>query len=83
MGAVDYIVLAVILLIVGLAAFYVIREKRRGTKCIGCPSGGCDCASRNRRPSHGGGSPCSSCCSGGCREEEDSSTESSDAENSN
>lgn len=27
----------VIVLIVGLAAFYVYREKKSGKKCIGCP----------------------------------------------
>ena len=33
----DIIVMGVIVLIVGLAAAYVIREKKRGVKCIGCP----------------------------------------------
>lgn len=37
MGIVDYIAIAVILLIVGAAAFYLIRAKRRGEKCVGCP----------------------------------------------
>ena len=50
----DILVLAVIGLIVGLAAGYVIREKKRGATCIGCPSGGscascagCSCCSTN------------------------------------
>ena len=51
MGAVDYIAIAAIVLIVGASAFYIIRAKRRGEKCVGCPyakqcggkcSGGCD-----------------------------------------
>ena len=33
----DIIVLAAILLVVGGAAAYIIREKRKGKKCIGCP----------------------------------------------
>lgn len=33
----SILVLAVILLIVGSAAWYIRREKRKGTKCIGCP----------------------------------------------
>ena len=33
----DLIVLAVILLIVGGALFYVIRQKKKGVHCIGCP----------------------------------------------
>ena len=48
MGAVDYIAIAAIALIVGAAAFYIIRAKRRGEKCVGCPyakqcSGKCGC----------------------------------------
>ena len=34
---IDYIVIAVIVLIIGAAAFYIIREKKKGKKCIGCP----------------------------------------------
>ena len=37
MGAVDIIVIALIALIIGAATFYIIRSKRRGQKCIGCP----------------------------------------------
>ena len=37
MGAPDYIALAAILAIVGGAVFYIVRAKRRGEKCIGCP----------------------------------------------
>ena len=32
----DIIVIAIVVLIVGAAAAYIIREKKRGTKCIGC-----------------------------------------------
>lgn len=42
----DIIVAAVIVLTVAAAAIFVIRAKKRGRKCIGCPdpgscSGGC------------------------------------------
>ena len=37
MGATDIIVIAIIALIIGAATFYIIRAKRRGQKCIGCP----------------------------------------------
>lgn len=57
MGIVDYIVLAAIVLIVGAAVFYIVRAKRRGERCIGCPmsgkcgkscsSGGCSCFSES------------------------------------
>ena len=48
----DIIVILVIALIVGLAAFYVYKAKKSGQKCIGCPhsktcgsksSEGCSC----------------------------------------
>lgn len=35
----NIIVIAVIVLVVGSATAYVIRAKRKGKKCIGCPSG--------------------------------------------
>ena len=40
---VDYIIGAVILLIISCAVAYVIKSKKSGKKCIGCPAGGkCD-----------------------------------------
>ena len=52
MGIVDYIVIAVIGLIIGLAVGYIRREKKQGKKCIGCPdsgtcAGNCGCCGRN------------------------------------
>ena len=40
MNGIDYIVLAVILIIVGGAIFYIRKAKKSGRKCIGCPSSG-------------------------------------------
>lgn len=37
MNAVDYIAIAAIVLIVGAAVYYIVRAKRRGEKCVGCP----------------------------------------------
>ena len=37
----TYIVIGIILLILGLAAWYVIRAKKKGKKCIGCPETNC------------------------------------------
>lgn len=56
----NAIVIAVLVLIVGAAAWYVIRAKKNGAKCIGCPSG-CNCSH-----SHDDKSSC--CC--GCGEKE-------------
>ena len=38
MGVGDYIAIAAIVVILGLAIFYVVRAKKNGQKCIGCPS---------------------------------------------
>ena len=42
----DIIIGAVLVVIVGLAVFYIIRAKKKGKKCIGCPDGGCDCCNK-------------------------------------
>lgn len=46
----NIIIIAVLLLILGGATAYVIKAKKSGKKCIGCPSGG----------------SCGGSCSGGC-----------------
>lgn len=48
MKPVDYVIIGVILLIVGLVIYYMHKSKKSGRKCIGCPDGG----------------SCASCCSG-------------------
>ncbi|MBQ8598099.1 MAG: FeoB-associated Cys-rich membrane protein [Lachnospiraceae bacterium] len=50
----NFIVVAVVLMIIGAAVAYIIKEKKHGVKCIGCPAAG-TC------PSSKGGQ-----CSGGC-----------------
>ena len=46
----NFVIIAIVAAIIGLAARYIYKEKKRGVKCIGCPEG-CSCS---------GG------CSGGC-----------------
>ena len=36
----NFVVLTVVLVIVGAAVAYIIKEKKRGVKCIGCPAAG-------------------------------------------
>lgn len=55
----DIIIIAVLAVILGAAARYVIKAKKSGRKCIGCPEGCC--------PSKKDGSPC--CCGCGSKEE--------------
>lgn len=54
----NVIIAAVILLMAGLASFYIVKEKKKGTKCIGCPAGGHCCGG------HEGDSQCG--CGGNC-----------------
>ncbi len=42
----DIIAVIVILIILGIAIGYIVRSKKKGVKCIGCPSGG-DCSKCN------------------------------------
>ena len=42
------IVSLILVLVIGGAALYIYKAKKRGVKCIGCPSGG----------------KCSGCCTG-------------------
>lgn len=37
---VNFIFAAIIIAIVGLAVAYIVREKKRGVKCVGCPMAG-------------------------------------------
>ena len=51
----DFILVSILVVIVGAAIAYIRKEKKRGVKCIGCPSAG-TCASKN------GGSGCGCGC---------------------
>ena len=42
---IDIIVIAIVVALSGAALGYVIKSKKRGAKCIGCPSGGCSSCS--------------------------------------
>lgn len=37
----NLLVAGILLLAVGAAVAYIVKAKKSGTKCIGCPSGGC------------------------------------------
>ena len=40
MNPVDYIIIAVVVLILGFSAWFIWKSKKSGQKCIGCPNGG-------------------------------------------
>ena len=77
MELIDIIVIAVIVLIIGGASAYIIKAKKSGKKCIGCPDS-CSCHT-NKKPERSGSScsSCSSCscCSGCCGAEETDDTD--------
>ena len=58
----NAILIIVLVAILGGAVAYIVKAKRNGVKCIGCPSGG-SCGGK-KGGSCGG---CDSCC--GCHEE--------------
>ena len=41
----NVIVVAVVLGIIGAAIAYIVKEKKKGVQCIGCPAGA-ECAKR-------------------------------------
>ncbi|MBR2948787.1 MAG: FeoB-associated Cys-rich membrane protein [Lachnospiraceae bacterium] len=42
----DLIVILILLIIIGAAIVFIVREKKRGVKCIGCPAAG-QCARKS------------------------------------
>ena len=42
----DIIIGLVLLAVVGVAIAYIVKEKKRGVKCIGCPNAG-TCQKKN------------------------------------
>lgn len=54
MSIADYIVIGIIALIIGAAVAYIIKAKKSGKRCIGCPDGA-SCARKCD------GSTCGSC----------------------
>lgn len=42
----DIITVAIIAVVIAAAVTYIVKEKKKGTRCIGCPSAG-TCASKN------------------------------------
>ena len=37
----NIIIVIVLIVLVGAAGFYIVKEKKKGSKCIGCPNSGC------------------------------------------
>ncbi len=37
---VDFVIIGIVILILGGAVAYIVKAKKKGAKCIGCPAGG-------------------------------------------
>lgn len=59
----DFMVAIVILAVIGAAVVYIVKEKKKGVKCIGCPAAG-NCAGKN-----GAHSACGCSCHSNTNEE--------------
>lgn len=57
----EIVAVVLIALIIGGAAFYIVKAKKSGKKCIGCPDG-CSCSAKK------GKNGACTCCS--CHQEE-------------
>ena len=43
----NFIILGILLIIVGTASYYIYKEKKKGSRCIGCSSSGCCSAKKS------------------------------------
>ncbi len=43
---IDIIIIASVLLVITAASLYIIKQKKKGKKCIGCPYAG-ECSKKN------------------------------------
>ena len=55
----NIIIILVVLIIVGLAGFYVYKAKKSGQKCIGCPQS--KVCNSNTKSAHSCSGNCSGC----------------------
>lgn len=61
----EIIAIIVVAVIIGLAVFYIIKAKKNGQKCIGCPNGCANCKASQQKKDVDQDNGCR-CCN--CRE---------------
>lgn len=64
----NFIAIVIILVIIGGATFYIVKEKKNGVKCIGCPDGA-NCGRSS--DAKGGCAGCSGNCGGNCHSQKE------------
>ncbi len=49
----NYIIIGILILIIGAVVLYLVKEKKKGTKCIGCPyckqCAGTNCTGKSKK----------------------------------
>ena len=58
MGFTDVVIIAAIVLVIGGAVAYIIKAKKSGKRCIGCPDA---CTCQKGKCSEGSCGSCSNC----------------------
>ena len=43
----NFIIIAILLIVIGFAGFYLFRTRKKGNKCIGCPHS-MECSSKDK-----------------------------------
>lgn len=62
----DIIAVLIILAILAVAIAYIVKAKKKGAKCIGCPAAGC-CQMNKTKHSHTADDSETTGCSCGCQ----------------
>lgn len=57
----DFIIAGILILIVGGAVVYIVKAKKKGAKCIGCPAAG-NCPSHQKHQGNGKKAECTCGC---------------------
>ena len=64
---VNIVITVIIVAIIGAAILYIVKAKKNGAKCIGCPAGG-NCTHKQKK-----GTGCGCGCGGDTKEQSESS----------
>ena len=62
MKPIDILIILVIAVIIGAAIAYIVKAKKKGAKCIGCPAGDCCCAGKHAQQPPADANGCSCGC---------------------
>lgn len=60
----EIIAVCAIVLIIGSATAYIVKAKKSGKKCIGCPDGCCGCKTKPKQKKADGEAESKCCCCG-------------------